>query len=31
MDLVQVTPKGQAMIPKRIREAYGIRGGDLVA
>ena len=31
MDLVRVTSKGQATIPKAIRDRCGIRSGDLVA
>lgn len=31
MELARVTAKGQATIPKRIREAARIREGDLLA
>ncbi len=31
MELARVTAKGQATIPKRIREAAHIREGDLLA
>ena len=31
MDLVRVTSKGQATIPRKIREECGIRAGDMVA
>jgi len=31
MDLARVTAKGQATIPKRIREAAHIREGDMLA
>ena len=31
MELARVTAKGQATIPKRIREAANIREGDLLA
>jgi antitoxin PrlF len=31
MELARVTAKGQATIPKRIREAANIREGDMLA
>ena len=31
MNLVRVTSKGQATIPRKIREECGIRPGDMVA
>ncbi len=30
MDVVKVTAKGQMTIPKKVREALGIRAGDLL-
>jgi len=30
MDIVKTTPKGQIMIPSRLRKKYGIKGGTRV-
>lgn len=30
MPIVQVSPKGQILIPKRIRERYGVKPGAMV-
>ncbi len=30
MPVVQISPKGQILIPKRIREKYGVRPGSHV-
>lgn len=30
MQIVQITPKGQILIPKKFRERYGVRPGSKV-
>jgi AbrB family looped-hinge helix DNA binding protein len=30
MPVVQISPKGQILIPKRIRERYGVKPGGMV-
>ena len=30
MPIVQISPKGQILIPKRIRDKYGVRPGSTV-